>query len=86
VLQAQPPVIVRVIEQPVHQTSITDLVFGSMATVAVLLLIAAALGLLLGGVIILVKRLRNRDGIDPGDQASGLRVTPDSVRQASDQQ
>lgn len=85
VLQPQPPVIVRVVEQPVHQTSITDLVFGSMATVAVLLLIAAALGLLLGGAIILVKRLRHRDSIDPDEHASGLRVTPDSVRQASDQ-
>ena len=72
-----PPVIVRVVEQPVHQTSITDVIFGSMATVAVLLLIAAALGLVLGGGIILVKRLRHRDGIDPDDQASSLRVTPD---------
>ena len=85
-LQAPPPVIVHVVEQPVHQTSITDLIFGSLATVAVLLLIAAALGLLLGGAIILIKRLRHRDSIDPDDHASGLRVTPDSVRQASDQQ
>jgi len=80
VFQSQPqppPVIVRVVEQPVHQTSITDVIFGSMATVAVLLLIAAALGLVLGGGIILVKRLRHRDGIDPDDQASSLRVTPD---------
>ena len=79
--QAQPPpVIVHVVEQPVHQTSITEVVFGSLAAVAVLLLIAAALGLLLGGVIILVKRVTNRDGIDPEDDASTLRVTPTSVR------
>ena len=81
VLQAQPPpVIVHVVEQPVHQTSITEVVFGSLAAVAVLLLIAAALGLLLGGVIILIKRVTNRDGIDPEDDASSLRVTPTSVR------
>jgi hypothetical protein len=78
VVQSQPPVIVHVVEQPVHQTSITDLVFGSLATVAVLLLIAAALGLMLGGAIILFKRLRHRDGIDPEDHAASLRVTPGS--------
>ena len=79
-LQSQPPVIVRVVEQPVHQTSITDLIFGSMATVAVLLLIAAVLGLVLGGAIILFKRVRQRDGIDPDDTAASLRVTPASGR------
>jgi hypothetical protein len=78
VLQSQPPIIVHVVEHPVHQTSITDLIFGSMATVAVLLLIAAALGLLLGGAIILFKRLRHRDGIDPENDASTLRITPGS--------
>ena len=78
--QSPPPVIVHVVEQPVHQTSIADVVFGSLAAVAVLLLIAAALGLLLGGVIILVKRVTNRDGIDPEDDASSLRVTPTSAR------
>jgi ABC-type nitrate/sulfonate/bicarbonate transport system permease component len=76
VLQTQPPVIVHVVEQPAHQTSITDLIFGSMATVVVLLLIAAALGVVLGGAIILFKRLRHRDGIDPDDTASSLRITP----------
>jgi hypothetical protein len=78
VLQSQAPIIVHVVEHPVHQTSITDLIFGSMATVAVLLLIAAALGLLLGGAIILFKRLRHRDGIDPENDASTLRITPGS--------
>ena len=76
-LQSQTPVIVRVVEQPVHQTSITDLIFGSMATVAILLIIAAAAGVVLGGGIILFKRLRHRDGIDPEDEAASMRVTPD---------
>ena len=75
-LQTQTPVIVRVVDQPAHQTSITDVIFGSLATIAVLLLIAAALGLVLGGAIILFKRLRHRDGIDPDDHASSLRITP----------
>lgn len=76
--QSQTPVIVHVVEQPARQTSITDVVFGSIATVAVLLLIAAALGLVLGGGIILFKRLRHRDGIDPEDHAGSLRITPTS--------
>jgi hypothetical protein len=77
VFQSQPPpIVVRVVEQPVHQTSITDLIFGSLATVTVLLLVAAVLGLVLGGAIILFKRLRQRDGIDPENHASALRITP----------
>jgi uncharacterized protein involved in exopolysaccharide biosynthesis len=79
VVQASTPVIVRVVEQPVHQTSITDVIFGSMATVAVLLLAAALLGLLLGGMLIVLKRLRSRDELPT--HADEFRVTPTSVRQ-----
>ena len=69
---------VRVIEQPVHETTISDVVFGSIGLVGVLLLTALLLGLLLGGGLILVKRLTTRDGLDAQRDAETLRVTPTS--------
>jgi hypothetical protein len=78
VVQQPPSIIVRVVEQPVHETTISDVIFGSLGLVGVLLVSAAILGLLLGGGLILFKRLRRRDGIDPNDDAGAFRVTPTS--------
>ena len=76
--QTPAPVIVRVVEQPVHETTISDVIFGSLGLVGVLLVAAAIMGLLLGGGLILFKRLRHRDGLDPDDDAGAYRVTPAS--------
>jgi uncharacterized protein YacL len=76
--EANAPIMVRVIEQPVHETTISDVVFGSIGLVGVLLLTALLLGLLLGGGLILVKRLTTRDGLDAQRDAETLRVTPTS--------
>jgi len=73
-LLQQSPIIVRVVNQPVHQTSIADVIFGSLGLVGILLLTAALLGLLLGAVLIAVKRLRATDGLET--HADELRVTP----------
>jgi uncharacterized protein YacL len=77
-LQANQPIIVRVVEQPVHETTISDVVFGSIGLVGVLLVSAALLGLLLGLSLIAIKRLRARDGLDAQGEAESLRVTPTS--------
>lgn len=76
--QANQPIIVRVVEQPVHETTISDVVFGSIGLVGVLLVLAALLGLLLGLSLIAIKRLRARDGLDAKGDAESLRVTPTS--------
>jgi uncharacterized protein YacL len=76
--QANQPIIVRVVEQPVHETTISDVIFGSIGLVGVLLLAALLLGLLLGGGLILVKRLTARDALDAKRDAEHLRVTPTS--------
>jgi hypothetical protein len=76
VLQQVEPIIVRVVEQPVHETTIADVIFGSLGLVGVLVLSAVILGAVLGGVMITIKRLRRRDGLDPEDDAASLRVTP----------
>ena len=77
-LQLNQPIIVRVVEQPVRETTISDVIFGSIGLVGVLLLSAVLLGLLLGVGLILVKRLRARDGLDAQGEAQNLRVTPTS--------
>jgi hypothetical protein len=69
---------VRVVEQPVHETTISDVIFGSAGLAGVLLLAALLLGLLLGGALILFKRLTARDGLDTQGEAESLRVTPTS--------
>jgi hypothetical protein len=69
---------VRVVEQPVHTTTLSDVVLGSLGLVGVLLVSALLLGFLLGGALVVFKRLTARDGIDPAHEAESLRVTPTS--------
>ena len=76
--QRNDPIIVRVVEQPVHETTIADLILGSLGLVGVLLFSALFLGALLGGGMVLYKRLTARDGIDAARDAENLRVTPTS--------
>ncbi len=75
-LQPPPSIVVRVVEQPVHETTIADVIFGSLGLVGVMLIAAALAGLVLGGGLILFKRVRHRDGLDAEDDGSNLRVTP----------
>ena len=77
-IQQPDPIIVRVVEQPVHETTIADVIFGSLGLVGILLVSALLLGLLLGGGLIAFKRLRRRDGLDPDGDAASFRVTPTS--------
>ena len=70
------PIIVRVVEQPVHETTIGDVILGSLEIVGILLIVAAVLGLLLGGLLIAFKRITARDRLDTPTEADSLRVTP----------
>jgi len=78
VAQRQDPIIVRVVEQPVHETTIADVIFGSLGLVGILLVSALILGVLLGGGLILLKRLRKQDALDTTEHAASVRVTPTS--------
>jgi hypothetical protein len=78
-VQGGQPIVVRVVEQPVHQTTISDVIVGAVGLVGILLIAAALLGLLLGGALIAVKLLRARYGVEPGLPAhEDLRITPTS--------
>jgi uncharacterized membrane protein YqhA len=76
--QAVQPIIVRVVEQPVHETTIADVILGALQVVGVLLVAAAVLGLIFGGVLILLKRLTARDRLASEAETESLRVTPTS--------
>ena len=77
-LLQQSPIIVRVVEEPVNETTISDVILGSLGLVGVMLVSALLLGLLLGGGLLLYKRLTAQDGLDAADDAQNLRVTPNS--------
>ena len=73
-LQPSNPIMVRVAEQPVESTTVTDILVGSLGLTGALLLAALVLGLVLGAVLIGVKILRSRLNLDPPPDS--LRVTP----------
>ena len=75
----QDPIIVRVVEEPIKETTIADVILGSLGLVGVMLLSALLLGVLLGGGLVLYKRLRAKDGLDAENDAESLRVTPTTV-------
>ena len=75
-LLQQQPIIVRVVEPPVKETSLSDVIFGAIGLVGVMLVAAALLGAVLGGVLILYHTWRVRTGRDKGPDPNELRVTP----------
>ena len=78
----QPPpnaVIVRVAEQPVESTSVTDLLIGAIGLTGVLLLAAVVLGVVLGGALIGFRLLRAKYNLEPASDRDSLRVTPNST-------
>jgi hypothetical protein len=70
------PVIVRIIEPPVESTTVVDVLIGSIGLTAVLVLTALVLGALLGGLLIGVKKFRERYNLEPVPDSEALRVTP----------
>lgn len=72
----QPPIIVRVIEEPAESTTVADILIGSLGLTGVLLLTAVVLGALLGGIMIGLKVFRARYNLEPVPDSEALRVTP----------
>jgi hypothetical protein len=70
------PIIVRVIKEPVHETTVVDVVVGSLGLTGALLLAAIILGAILGGILIGIKLLRARYDLDPVPESESLRITP----------
>jgi len=81
-VQQPPPIIVRVVEQPVESTTVADILMGALGLTGVLILAAAILGLLLGGVLIGLKLLRARYNLEKVQDLQELRVTPGATRES----
>jgi hypothetical protein len=74
-LQAGGPIIVRVVEQPVQSTSISDVIIGAIGLTGLLLLTAAFLGAILGGILIGIKLLRARFDLERPSEIDALHST-----------
>ncbi len=57
-LQPSQPVIVKIIEEPVRETTVVDVLLGALGLTGVLILIAVLLGAVLGGLFILYSRIQ----------------------------
>lgn len=60
----QNPIIVKVVQQPIESTTVSDVLIGAIGLTGVLILLAALLGGLFGGLLIGVKLLRRRFNIE----------------------
>jgi hypothetical protein len=69
---------VRVVEEPVETTGVGDILIGAMGLTGVMLLAALALGLVLGGLLIGIKRVRAKYDLEPPSDRNAMRVTPSS--------
>jgi len=54
------PIIVHIVEQPVHETTVVDVLLGAIGLTGMLVLVAALAGLVFGGLFILYRTRRAR--------------------------
>lgn len=69
------PVMVRVIQPAVEETSVADVLIGSIGLTGVLILVAVVLGAILGGVLIGIKKLRSRYNLEPIPDSEAFKIT-----------
>jgi hypothetical protein len=67
---------VRVVQPTVEETSVADVLIGSIGLTGVLVLVALLLGAVLGGILIGVKKLRAKYNLEAVPDSETLRVTP----------
>jgi hypothetical protein len=75
----QQPIMISVVEQPVAETTVADVLLGAMGLTGVLILAALVLGLVFGGLIVGYKRYRERgrtDGPRAGADSDAIHISP----------
>ncbi|MCA1560868.1 MAG: hypothetical protein LC804_11570 [Acidobacteria bacterium] len=60
------PIVVRIVEEPVHELTVADVLIGALGLTGALVLAALVLGALLGGILIGRRILRSRDTYNDG--------------------
>jgi hypothetical protein len=77
IVQPSDPIVVRVLEEPVPETTVADVILGALGLTGVLLMAALLFGLLLGFLMVARRRLRERRNLeDEGTQRLGLTADP----------
>ncbi len=72
-IQPSDPIVVRVLEEPVPETTVADVIVGALGLTGVLLMAALLFGLLLGFLMVARRRLRERrNQEEEGTQRLGL--------------
>jgi len=82
-VQQADPIIVRVVELPAESTTVADVLIGALGLTGALVVAAALLGLVLGGILIGIKLLRARYNLEPIPDSEALRVTPTNTPHGS---
>ena len=77
-MQPAQPFVVRVFEEPVKSTGVAVILVGALGRTGVMLLAALLLGAFLGALLIGIKKLRAKYGVEPVPDSEALRVTPSS--------
>jgi hypothetical protein len=70
----QTPIIVRVVQQPVESTSLSDVLVGAIGLTGALILLAVLLGGAFGGLLIGVKLLRRRLNQEPASDSDIIHI------------
>jgi hypothetical protein len=77
---AQPdsqPIVVQVVpNEPVESTTAADVLIGAIGLTGVLILVALALGAVLGALLIGFKKLRARLNLEPVPDSEALKISP----------
>ena len=69
------PVMVRVVEEPVASTTVADVLLGAIGLTGVLILCAVLLGVSLGGILIGIKKFREKYNLEPVPDSEAFRIT-----------
>jgi hypothetical protein len=69
------PLVVKVVEQPTRETTVADILLGAVGLVGAVLLAALVVGILVGGLFILLRRLRGASLSSDADQAYRLNLS-----------
>ncbi len=62
--------------EPVESTTAADILLGAIGLTGVLLLVALALGAVLGAILIAFKKLRARLNLEPVPDSEALKISP----------
>jgi hypothetical protein len=75
--QQTQPIVVRVMpSEPAKETTAADVLIGAIGLTGVLLLVAIVLGGVLGGLLILFKRIRAKLNLEPQPDSEALKISP----------